>query len=81
MSSTQSRVPRFSRAHRLGQFEVRASHRRQAHVLGVGIVLHGLDTLDAVLLRLVQIVEQGSHGVRHEGVFLIAQRLPPVRAD
>ena len=77
----QQRAALFAAAHRLGQFQIGAGHRRQAHILCVGVVLHGLNALDAVLLRLVQIVEQGSHGVRHEGVFLIAQRLPPVRAE
>ena len=74
-------APLLAAAHRLGQFEVRTSHRRQAHVLGVGIVLHGLDTLDAVLLRFVQVVDHGGHSIRHQGILLVAEGIPPIGAE
>ncbi len=77
----EQRAALFAAAHRLGQLQIGAGHRGQPHILGIGIVLHGLNALNAVLLGLVQVVKQGGHGVGHEGVFLIAQRRAPVRTE
>ena len=77
----EQRAALFPPAHRLGQLKVGARDRRQAHVLGVGIVLHGLDALDAVLLRLFQIAEQRAERRGGKAVGRKTGRRAPVGAE
>ena len=77
----EQRAALLAPAHRLGQFQICAGHRRQAHILCVGVVLHGLDALNAVLLGLVQVVEKRRHSIRDKRVLLIAEGRAPVGAE
>ena len=68
-------------AHGLGEFQVGPGHRGKAHVLGVGVVLHRTDALDAVLLGLLEVAQQHAHRVGHHAVLGKAAGLAPVRPE
>ena len=68
-------------AHGFGQFQIGAGHRRQPHILRIGVVLHRADALHTVLLRFVQVVDHRRHGIRHQGVGFVVQRFAPVFAE
>ena len=77
----KQRATLFPPAHRLGQFEVCAGDWRKPHILRLGVVLHGLDPVDAMLLGFAQIVEHRAEGRRRKAVRRKAGSLLPVWAE
>ena len=76
----EQRSPFFAAAQSLCEFEVGPGDRRKAHELGLIVADDGLQTLDTLDLRCVQILEKGRHREPHQTIRRDAGLVGPVAA-